>query len=45
MDEHEAFWDDFWKRFDDRKKELVFEEGYSWEDADTIAREEFDLDD
>lgn len=45
MDENEVWWEDFWKRFEDRKHELVFSEGKSWEEAEAIAREEFGLDD
>ena len=43
MDENELWWVDFWQRFEDRKEELV-SEGKTWEEADAIAREEFDLD-
>lgn len=45
MDEYEVWWVEFWQRFDDRKRELVMTEGKTWEEADAIAREEFELDD
>ena len=42
MDENEVWWVGFWQLFEDRKAELV-SEGKSWQEADEIAREEFDL--
>lgn len=43
MDENEVWWVGFWALFEDRKIELV-SEGKTQEEADAIAREEFDLD-
>lgn len=40
--EVEREWALFWQQFDDRKRELVMNEGKTWEEADAIAREEFE---